>query len=117
MRPVALRSGPEAVRHEFDAKAAPKDMEETYLPAFEALADAMEDLKGTGTNDAGICNYEGGKDYYENYIFPKYSGSARSVDSAIQLMDTRRQNLMIKEGEDWRNFVIAYILVYQLIYI
>lgn len=33
----AVHSGPEALRHEFDAQASPKDMEETYLPAFEAL--------------------------------------------------------------------------------
>ena len=33
----AVHSGPEALRHEFDAKATLKDMEETYLPAFEAL--------------------------------------------------------------------------------
>ena len=33
----AVHSGPEALRHEFNAKASPKDMEETYLPAFEAL--------------------------------------------------------------------------------
>ena len=33
----AVHSGPEALRHEFDAKATPKDLEETYLPAFEAL--------------------------------------------------------------------------------
>ncbi len=32
-----VHSGPEANRHEFDAKATPKDMEETYFPAFEAL--------------------------------------------------------------------------------
>ena len=32
----AVHSGPESLRHEFDAKATPKDMEETYLPAFEA---------------------------------------------------------------------------------
>ena len=33
----AVHSGPEALRHEFDAKASPKDMEETYFPAFEGL--------------------------------------------------------------------------------
>lgn len=33
----AVHSGPEAVRHEFDAVASKKDIEETYLPAFEAL--------------------------------------------------------------------------------
>ena len=32
----AVHSGPEALRHEFDAKASKKDMYETYLPAFEA---------------------------------------------------------------------------------
>lgn len=32
----AVHSGPESLRHEFDAQATPKDMNETYLPAFEA---------------------------------------------------------------------------------
>ncbi len=32
----AVHSGPEALRHQFDAKANPKDMTETYLAAFEA---------------------------------------------------------------------------------
>ncbi len=33
----AVHSGPEDLRHHFDAVASPKDMEETYLPAFEDL--------------------------------------------------------------------------------
>lgn len=33
----AVHSGPEELRHEFNAEATPKDMWETYLPAFEAL--------------------------------------------------------------------------------
>ncbi len=33
----AVHSGPEALRHEFNAVASPKDMTETYLPAFRAL--------------------------------------------------------------------------------
>ena len=33
----AVHSGPEELRHCFDAKASIKDMRETYLPAFEAL--------------------------------------------------------------------------------
>ena len=31
----AVHSGPEALRHEFDAKASAKDLNETYLPAFK----------------------------------------------------------------------------------
>lgn len=33
----AVHSGPEALRHEFNAEVSAKDLEETYLPAFEAL--------------------------------------------------------------------------------
>ena len=33
----AVHSGPEAVRHHFDARVNPRDLRETYLPAFEAL--------------------------------------------------------------------------------
>ncbi len=35
----AVHSGPEKIRHEFDAQASKKDMAETYLPAFKALVD------------------------------------------------------------------------------
>ena len=33
----AVHSGPEAIRHSFNAEATPKDLWETYLPAFETL--------------------------------------------------------------------------------
>ena len=39
----AVHSGPEAIRHEFDAKASAKDMEETYLPAFESLVEEADE--------------------------------------------------------------------------
>lgn len=41
----AVYSGPEAVCHEFDAEVSAKDLEETYLPAFEAL---VKDAKVEG---------------------------------------------------------------------
>ena len=33
----AVHSGPERLRHEFNAEASPQDLRETYLPAFKAL--------------------------------------------------------------------------------
>jgi beta-glucosidase len=33
----AVHSGPEGLRHSFDAIASPRDLNETYLPAFKAL--------------------------------------------------------------------------------
>ncbi|WP_230471341.1 glycoside hydrolase family 3 N-terminal domain-containing protein [Hymenobacter jejuensis] len=36
----AVHSGPEKLRHEFNAEASPQDLRETYLPAFHALVNA-----------------------------------------------------------------------------
>ncbi|WP_139923173.1 glycoside hydrolase family 3 N-terminal domain-containing protein [Hymenobacter sp. DG01] len=36
----AVHSGPEKLRHEFNAVASPQDLRETYLPAFKQLVDA-----------------------------------------------------------------------------
>ncbi len=33
----AVHSGPERIRHEFNAVVSRKDLAETYLPAFRAL--------------------------------------------------------------------------------
>ena len=38
----AVHSGPEELRHRFDAQATPKDMNETYLTAFEATVREAE---------------------------------------------------------------------------
>jgi beta-glucosidase len=54
----AVHSGPEKVRHEFDAIATPQDMEETYLPAFKALVDCgVEGVMGAynRTNGEPCC--------------------------------------------------------------
>ena len=56
---LAVHSGPEALRHHFNAEANPKDMEETYLPAFEAcIRDAkVESVMGAynRTNGEPCC--------------------------------------------------------------
>ena len=54
----AVHNGPEAKRHVFNAIASPKDLNETYLPAFKRLVD--EGVAGVmcaynRTNDEGCC--------------------------------------------------------------
>ncbi|NML67214.1 glycoside hydrolase family 3 protein [Hymenobacter sp. RP-2-7] len=46
----AVHSGPERLRHEFNAEATPQDLRETYLPAFRAL---VQDAKV----EAVMCAY------------------------------------------------------------
>lgn len=54
----AVHSGPEKLRHEFNAVANKKDMAETYLPAFKALVDCgVEGFMGAynRTNGEPCC--------------------------------------------------------------
>lgn len=63
------------------------------IPAYEKLADALTKLKGTGTNDAGLCHYPEGKDHYE-YLVHSNTGSDKSIEE-LQKMTERRRNLDI----------------------
>ena len=65
------------------------------IPAFESVKATFEELKGTGTNDIGLPGFEGGKDYYENYVYPKFSGSTKSVDEEIEDLETTFSTLMV----------------------
>lgn len=54
----AVHSGPERLRHQFNAKTSDKDLYETYLPAFEALVEAgVESVMCAynRTNDDACC--------------------------------------------------------------
>ena len=54
----AVHSGPERMRHEFNAIASPKDLWETYLPSFHALVNAKVEAVMCAynrTNDEVCC--------------------------------------------------------------
>lgn len=69
-------------------------VENSLLPAFENVAEVLSGLKGTGTNDGGICNYDGGKEYYE-YLLKNFAGTAKSPEAVIDMLDTELQKLMV----------------------
>lgn len=76
-------------------KEANKQAVENFLlPAFENVAEVLSGLKGTGTNDGGICNYDGGKEYYE-YLLKNFAGTAKSPEEVIDMLDTELQKLMV----------------------
>ncbi len=58
---LAVHSGPEALRHSFDAQVSEKDLQETYLPAFHAAVDAgVEAVMGAynRVNGEPACGHE-----------------------------------------------------------
>ncbi len=48
------------------------------VEAYEILITGLKELKGSGTNELGLCYYEDGKEYYE-YLVKTSTGSSDSV--------------------------------------
>lgn len=84
----AVHSGPEALRHEFDAEATPKDMEETYLPAFEALVKeaGVEAVMGAynRTNGEPCC---GSKTLIQDILREKWGFEGHFVSDCWAIKD------------------------------
>ena len=67
---------------------ANKDAILTYvIPAYELLITTLNELKGTGTNKAGLSHYEKGKEYYE-YLIRTNTGSSRPISELKDMLDT-----------------------------
>ena len=65
-----------------------RQMEEQVYPAYEDLIQAVEELKGKGTNEKGLCYFPEGRKYYEWYI-QQSVGVTDTIQELEQL--TRRQ--------------------------
>ena len=60
---------------------------EYVIPSYELLIDALQSLKGTGINNAGLYYFPEGQAYYE--CLAKYkTGSAKSMKEIIKMLDT-----------------------------
>ncbi len=93
----AVHSGPEAIRHEFDAIASPKDMEETYLPAFEALVKEadVEAVMGAynRTNGEPCC---GSKTLMEDILRTKWGFQGHYVSDCWAIRDFHENHMVTK---------------------
>ena len=63
---------------------------EGVIPAYNNLITSLEQLKGTGNNDGGVCNFERGKEYYE-LLARNNTGSAKSVTEMADALDENTQ--------------------------
>lgn len=58
----------------------------TVIPAYQAMIDALNSLKGKSADLGGICNYEDGKDYYE-YIVAHKTGSSKTIPEMKKVLE------------------------------
>lgn len=65
-------------------------LESDFVPAYQLLIDGLTALKGTGTNDNGLCGFPQGKDYYRYLV---YSATGTSYDTVEDLL-TDMENML-----------------------
>lgn len=63
-------------------------MTNEIFPAYEEISATLSSLKGTGTNSAGLANFENGENYYEQ-LLKSTIGSDRSADEYITMVDNQ----------------------------
>ena len=60
----------------------------SVIPAYKNLIQALNELKGSGKNDGGLCHLKKGKTYYE-YLARTKTGSKRTVTQMKELLDKK----------------------------
>ena len=65
----------------------------SIIPTYENVISTFEELKGTGTNDLGLCYLEGGSDYYE-YLIASKVGTDKTPDEIIEALENGIDEVM-----------------------
>jgi len=97
----AVHSGPEAVRHEFDARVSKKDMWETYLPAFEKLVKeaGVEAVMGAynRTNGEPCC---GSKTLIQDILRGEWGFQGHFVSDCWAIRDFHEHHMVTDTAEE-----------------
>ncbi|MGM9937297.1 MAG: glycoside hydrolase family 3 C-terminal domain-containing protein [Candidatus Ornithomonoglobus sp.] len=97
----AVHSGPEELRHEFDAAVSKKDLRETYLPAFEALVREgnVEAVMGAynRTNGEPCC---GSKTLLNDILRDEWGFKGHVVSDCWAIRDFHEHHMVTKTPEE-----------------
>lgn len=97
----AVHSGPEAVRHEFNAVATKKDMEETYFPAFKACVQeaGVEAVMGAynRTNGEPCC---GSPTLMKEILRDKWGFQGHYVSDCWAIKDFHENHMVTHTAEE-----------------
>lgn len=74
-------------------------MENDFIPAYEALVEGIEELKGTGKNDQGLYYFPDGKEYYQ-YLLSSIAGVSYKNMGKLEREILARINGEIRELQE-----------------
>lgn len=97
----AVHSGPETLRHKFDARVSKKDLNETYLPAFEKLVKEadVEAVMGAynRTNGEPCC---GSKTLMKDILRDKWGFQGHFVSDCWAIRDFHTNHMVTDTAEE-----------------
>ena len=68
------------------------------LPAYEKLADDLENLKGNGKNEAGLVYLKDGKSYYKALV-KSQTGSSSTIEDMIAMTEDSLKDCVLKTAD------------------
>ncbi len=96
----AVHSGPEAIRHSFNAKVSIQDLHETYLPAFKELIDANVEIVMCAynrLNDEPCC---GSESLLNNLLREKWGFKGHVVSDCGAIYDIKSNHKFTLSDEE-----------------
>ena len=68
---------------------------DSIIPAFNALSDALEAMRGSCTEDGGLARLPQGKEYF-TYLMESRIGSDRDVSEMVELLESYQMNQLTR---------------------
>lgn len=87
----------------------------SVIPAYEHLMETLKSLKGTGTNDGGVCNFKDGKAYYER-LAQATTGSDKTIKEMKTALTKTKNKALLKIDSLSRNDSGIYNDFYDMKY-
>ncbi len=81
------------------------------LPAYEDTAEKLSSLMGRGTNDGGICGYDGGKEYYDMLVksYANFNGATEELYAKLSdFYDEQYERLVRLVQSSEKNYNMYY---------
>lgn len=82
------------------------------IPAYKNIIGTFRTLKNTGNNDLGLCYLDGGKEYYA-YLLRSKTGTDKTPEEVIELLDNEIENTMSQLYSDLFEDYTAYEEYYE----
>ncbi len=71
-------------------------LDNTFVPAYQMLIDGLKELRGTGINEKGLCEYPQGKQFYEYLVYSATGTSYSSIEELLQDMELTMNKQLVK---------------------